>query len=113
MANVNNTSSYMDEDKSKLLKSPIIPIEMLLKFQHILSKQVSSKDSTRKCKSTTFKKNLTKWMNRTSKQKYQVITLKTKTIFSFVKVIILLLLLYFLNNIILYIIHNKLIYYVA
>ena len=37
MANINNTSSYMDEEtKSKLSKSPIIPLEMLLKF-HLIS----------------------------------------------------------------------------
>ena len=57
MANINNTSST----KNKLSKSPTIPIEMLLKFQLISSKQVSSKDFTRKCKSTIFKKNLMKW----------------------------------------------------
>ena len=75
MANVNNTSSYMDEDKKQIIKESIIPIEMLLKFQHILSKQESSKDSTRKCRFMTFKKNLMKCRNKTSKLKSQVITL--------------------------------------
>ena len=65
MANINNTSSYMD----KLSKSPTIPIEMFLKFQHISLKWASSKDSTRKCKSTISKKNLTKWMMKNSFKK--------------------------------------------
>ena len=72
MANINNTSSYMDEDKkqSKLSKSPIIPLGMLLKFHLISLKWVSSKDSTRKCKSMTCKRNLMKWAMRNSFKKY-------------------------------------------
>ena len=60
MANINNTSSYME--------SQIIPIEMLLKFQPFSLKPEGSKGSTRKCRLQTFKKNLKKWaMNKTSK----------------------------------------------
>ena len=62
MANINNTSS--------LSKSLIIPIEMLLKFQLISLKSASSKDSTRKCKSMTFKKNLMKWAMMNNFKKY-------------------------------------------
>lgn len=51
---------------------------MLLKFQHILSNYESSKGSTKKCQFTIFKKNLMKWMNKTSKQKSRVIALKKK-----------------------------------
>ena len=66
MANINNTSSYMDEES----KSPIIPIEMLLKFQLISLKPASSKDSTRKCKSMTCKRNLMKWAMKNNFKKY-------------------------------------------
>ena len=49
MANINNTSSYMDEELFSL-------------------KPEGSKDSIKKCRLQTFKKNLKKWaMNKTSK----------------------------------------------
>ena len=65
MANINNTSSY------------------LLKFQPISLKQASLKDSTRKCKSMTFKRNLMQWVMKNKLQKIYLtyITLKKKLFF--------------------------------
>ena len=49
MANINNTSSYMDEE-----------------FQLFLLKPEGLKDSIKKCRLQTFKKNLIKWIKKNS-----------------------------------------------
>ena len=61
MANINNTSSYMDEDKKQIIKES--------NYTYRDEKPASSKGFIRKCKSTTFKRNLMKWAMRNSFKK--------------------------------------------
>lgn len=49
MANINNTSSYMDEDKKEIIKNSNYTYRDALEVGHILLKLVNLKESIKKC----------------------------------------------------------------